>query len=722
MSRYSPFHPNSETTLEAASEWRDRCLKRDGSLFGPDLLWSHEGLTEVAQRFSGAVEGGGGGFYEKLTQQFEGASPNACKLLSEILWILYLFPNNMGPRSKREGIGNVWAWSGAPLEGEQAERLLSDDVLKGLGSGGPGFMNHRPRELGFLIRAMTSFKSFSPEMQLSLLNDGWAFATWLDELPDAGRRQLKLMLPHLLFPDTFERFSSAGQVGQVLETLGNLPRTTVNQMTKIEQDRELARVRQELEESRGELIDFYQPDVKDVWDPAKEIADVSTPASVGIHDSAGAEEISSSMPLNQILYGPPGTGKTFQVVDRAIAILDPNFLVRSEGHRKGLKDRFDELVDEGSIRFVTFHQSFSYEEFIEGLRAETTEAGSVRYVVRDGILKSFCESSVRPFKLGEQFSSGYVVSRCTPEILWLDKPNGSQLPFPWKVLDELADAVRHGKLTVQDIRDKKVFDLIPDCRLEKFLVNGYNNIIPVLVERLLERPSSISDVLRKRVLIIDEINRGNISKILGETITLIEPSKRLGSKEALTTILPYSKTTFGVPVGLHIIGTMNTADRSLASIDMALRRRFVFEEIEPQTTQLEGVEIAGVDLAQLLSVMNARIEALLDRDHRLGHAYFLNLQASDDIDQLKELFSRRIVPLLKEYFFDDWRRIRLVLNDQRKNDPRDQFVVEGPHDAAALFGPEQHGVAINGTWRINATAFDRPEAYRQIIGGQNADH
>ncbi|MCQ4634976.1 AAA family ATPase [Shinella sp. CPCC 100929] len=720
MSRYSPFHSNSETTLAAATEWRDRCLKRDGSLFGPDHLWSNEGLAEVAERFSGAVESGVGGFYEKLTHQFEGASPNACKLLSEILWILYLFPNNMGPHSKREGIGDVWAWSGAPLKGEQADRLLSDDVLKGLGSGGPGFMNHRPREMGFLIRAVMSFKLLSSEQQLSLLDDSWAFATWLDEQPDAGRRQLKLMLPHLLFPETFERFSSTGQIRQVLETLGNLPRATVRRMTKIERDRELARVRQELEESRGELIDFYQPDVKEVWDPAKEINDAPTPTSVSINDVAGAGDVTSSMPLNQILYGPPGTGKTFQVVDRAVAILDPAFLVRSEGDREGLKERFDELVDEGSIRFVTFHQSFSYEEFIEGLRAETTEAGSVRYVVRDGILKSFCELPIQPFKLGEQFSSGYVVSRCTPEILWLDKPNGSQLPFPWKVLDELAEAVRRGKLTVQDIREKKVFDLIPDCRLEKFLVNGYNNIIPVLVERILERTSTKNDVLRKKVLIIDEINRGNISKILGETITLIEPSKRLGAKEALTTILPYSKTTFGVPVGLHIIGTMNTADRSLASIDMALRRRFVFEEIEPQTTQLEGVEIAGVDLAQLLSVMNARIEALLDRDHRLGHAYFLNLQASDDIDQLRELFSRRLVPLLKEYFFDDWRRIRLVLNDQRKNDPRDQFVVEGPHDATALFGPEQHGVAINGTWRINATALDRPEAYRQIIGEQNA--
>ncbi|WP_392713328.1 McrB family protein [Rhizobium ruizarguesonis] len=706
--------------MDAAKIWRDHCLTKEGSLFGTDQLWSFGGLSEVAERFSGAVERGVGDFYDKLTQQFEGASPSACKLMSELLWILYLFPNNMGPDSKRDGIRKVWAWSGAALEGEQAGRLLSDDVLKGLGSGGPGFMSHRPRELGFLIRAMMSLKSLRPEMQMSLLQDAWAFAKWLDEVPDEGRRQLKLILPHLLFPETFERFSSGGQVRQVLNAFANLPRKTVRQMTKIELDREVARVREELEKSHGGPIDFYQADIKAVWDPSEEVKDAPSPTSAMGTDAVGTS--SATAPLNQILYGPPGTGKTFQVVDRAVAILDPEFLVRSEGDREGLKERFDELVDEGLIRFVTFHQSFSYEEFIEGLRAETTEEGSVRYVVRDGVLKSFCTSQSRPFKIGEQFSSGYVVSRCTQEILWLDKPNGSQLPFPWEVLEELAEIVRRGQITVQDIRDKKVFDLVPHCRLEKFLVNGYNNIIPVLVERLLERSSqNRNDILQKKVLIIDEINRGNISKILGETITLIEPSKRLGAKEALTTILPYSKSRFGVPVGLHIIGTMNTADRSLASIDMALRRRFVFEEVEPQTTQLEGVEIAGVDLAQLLSVMNARIEALLDRDHRLGHAYFLNLQASDEIDQLKQLFSRRIVPLLKEYFFDDWRRIRLVLNDQRKKDPVDQFVVEGPYDAATLFGPENQGVAINGTWRINAAAFGRPTAYRQIIGEPNAD-
>ncbi|WP_105381369.1 McrB family protein [Neorhizobium alkalisoli] len=720
MSRYSPFHSNSDTTLNAAAVWRDRCLTSEGSLFCDNKLWTSELLSEVDQRFNGTPEGGGGGFYDKLKRQFDGASPSTCKLLAEILWILYLFPINMGPRAKRDPIRDVWGWSGEALLGNQADLFLSDEVLRGLGSGGPGFMNHRPRELGFFIRAMISFKALHNGERAVILDDPWTFATWLDSVPDNGRRQLKHILPHLLFPETFERFSSPGHIKQVLTVFGNLDRRTLRQMNKIGKDRELARVRRELEEQRGGPIDFYQPEIKEIWAPSDEIEEAPPSTSTGSAESFGM--IKPAIPLNQILYGPPGTGKTYQVVDRAVAILDPDFFAQSEGDRDALKERFDELVESGLIRFLTFHQSFSYEEFIEGLRAETTDDGAVRYAVKDGVLKSFCTPTSNSFQVGEQFSSGYVVSKCTEEILWLDKPNGSRLPFAWEMLNELAGMVRRGEINLQDIRDKRVFDIAPNSRLEKFLINGYNNIIPVVVERLLERQTNGRDaILQKKVLIIDEINRGNISKIFGETITLIEPSKRLGTDEALTTVLPYSQSRFGIPVGLHVIGTMNTADRSLASIDMALRRRFVFEEVEPDASPLEGVEIAGVDVADLLTVMNARIEALLDRDHRLGHAYFIHLQAADEITQLQHLFSRRIIPLLKEYFFDDWQRIRFVLNDHRKANAQDRFIVEGPSSSGSLFGTESLSVAINKTWCINEAAFGRPTAYRYIIGPQNAD-
>ncbi|MEC3947569.1 hypothetical protein [Sphingobium sp. HWE2-09] len=197
-------------------------------------------------------------------------------------------------------------------------------------------------------------------------------------------------------------------------------------------------------------------------------------------------------------------------------------------------------------------------------------------------------------------------------------------------------------------------------------------------------------------------------------MTLIEPSKRAGATEALSVVLPYSKERFSLPSGLHIIGTMNTADRSLASVDIALRRRFIFEEVEPDTSALEGVEVAGVDLGALLETLNDRIEALLDRDHRLGQAYLLGLEAGDDISPLRHIFEKQILPLLQEYFFDDWNRVRLVLNDHRK-EPADQFIIERDNDAKRLFGDAATQVPQHKRWRLNEQALNRPTAYRSIM-------
>jgi 5-methylcytosine-specific restriction enzyme B len=316
--------------------------------------------------------------------------------------------------------------------------------------------------------------------------------------------------------------------------------------------------------------------------------------------------------------------------------------------------------------------------------------------------------------IGTRFKSGYVVTRSTDEILWLEKPNGSNLPIPWAIIDELSRLLADGRITLDDVRHSKVFDKVPESRIEKYLVNGYNNLLPAILEAVgvdSARPATT----HRGVLIIDEINRGNVSKILGELITLLEPSKRAGASEALGTLLPYSKQSFSVPAGLHIIGTMNTADRSLTSIDMALRRRFVFEEVEPDVNSLEGIEIAGVDVARLLETMNARIERLIDRDHRIGHAYFMGLGASDEIGPLRHLFATEIIPLLQEYFFDDWQRVRLVLNDHRKNDPEDQFIVEQSDGVEQLFGPGDLEVPTQRVWRVNASALDRASAYRSII-------
>lgn len=216
------------------------------------------------------------------------------------------------------------------------------------------------------------------------------------------------------------------------------------------------------------------------------------------------------------------------------------------------------------------------------------------------------------------------------------------------------------------------------------------------------------------VLIIDEINRGNVSRVFGELITLIEPDKRDGQSEALSVCLPYSKETFSVPDNVYLIGTMNTADRSLAGLDIALRRRFSFVEMPPRPELLDNIIVKGVNIGELLQVMNERIELLLDRDHCLGHAYFMPLIKTQSLSVLGSIFRNKIIPLLQEYFFEDWQRIHWVLNDHRKPKAEHQFVQQ-PAPQDKLFGEGVNVNEQNRCWTINDAAFNLPEAYQGII-------
>ena len=276
-------------------------------------------------------------------------------------------------------------------------------------------------------------------------------------------------------------------------------------------------------------------------------------------------------PLNQILYGPPGTGKTYNVVKYAVELIEGRKIAPDEKYSV-IKAIYSKYTASGQVKFTTFHQSLSYEEFVEGIRP----------VVVD----------------------------------------------------------RYGNDTSTAHEDTTV------------IYRPYNGIFKSLCEKASKSPHM------KFVAIIDEINRGNISKIFGELITLIEESKRGSS-----VILPYSQTDFSVPPNLYILGTMNTADRSIAMLDTALRRRFDFIEMMPQPSLLG--ECGGVDLCELLTALNERIEYYYDREHAIGHAYFMNNDGCiKSLDELREVFSTKIIPLLQEYFFDDYERIKLVLNDK----------------------------------------------------------
>lgn len=397
------------------------------------------------------------------------------------------------------------------------------------------------------------------------------------------------------------------------------------------------------------------------------------------------KDIQSEFALNQILFGPPGTGKTYNTINKAVAIVDNLKESALKGYyeeRSDLKERFDELlIDDwenpnGQIGFVTFHQSMSYEDFIEGIKPGLNDEQNVIYDIEPGVFKmmaSIARDNWLDANKGtkEQLSFEEAFTKFKEE--WQEN---QEMKFPLKregseytILGFTKSSIKFKKasggkghtLSISTLRDYFY-------KRREVRQTGVGIYYPAILDKLKSyQPSLIVEKEEKNyVLIIDEINRGNVSQIFGELITLIEEDKRLGKAEALEVTLPYSKEKFGVPPNLHIIGTMNTADRSVEALDAALRRRFNFEEMPPRPLLIEtdgklkekkGI-LDTVDLPLILNTINKRIEKLLDKDHQIGHSYFMSVTK---LSELKEVFQNKIIPLLQEYFFGDYGKIGLVV-------------------------------------------------------------
>ncbi len=398
-------------------------------------------------------------------------------------------------------------------------------------------------------------------------------------------------------------------------------------------------------------------------------------------------------PLNQILYGPPGTGKTYNTVNHAVAIIEDKSLDKIENEdRKDVKRRFDKLKEGGQIAMVTFHQNFTYEDFIEGIRPvlKKDESRDIQYelskgvfreIVReanknkqrlrlisdkswdmDELLQAFAESIEERLELGEEinlFPPDHRSGATIKQINWSgdDKFQSFMLGGTRKSGRLAKDIIKRDYEAFCEGEIKSRTDIRPTRGSKQTEHERARYIFP-----LLQMIKQFHDKKKKQnyVLIIDEINRGNIARIFGELITLIEPSKRIGGNDAATVTLPYSQDSFGIPGNLYIIGTMNTADRSIALLDTALRRRFEFIEMMPDAKHDSiSTDIEGVNCQKLLAAMNDRISFLLDREHQIGHTYFMDV---DDMESLAATFKNRIIPLLQEYFYDNWEKIDLVLN------------------------------------------------------------
>jgi AAA domain (dynein-related subfamily) len=415
----------------------------------------------------------------------------------------------------------------------------------------------------------------------------------------------------------------------------------------------------------------------------------------------------SNQPLNQILYGPPGTGKTHNAINHALSIVKGNDLAGMT--RMQIKDEFDALISEGQIQFVTFHQSYSYEEFVEGIKP-SVNGSNVEYNIEDGIFKKLClkAQNTRLLETGEQFSNSrggiFTISKINNEIIEITRDEGSIITLPKALVFGLLKLLNENTITIENIQSREkdgtpLQDLL-DIKYDKYIF-GYDSILKALLEYILSKKISTTP---NYVLIIDEINRGNISKIFGELITLIEDSKRIGAKEELKTKLTYSGAAgdemFGVPNNVYIVGTMNSADRSIALIDTALRRRFTFFEYTADSTLLSE-DVEGINLQDLVQMMNSRIEFLLDKDHLLGHAYFINVATKND---LCSAFRNKVIPLLEEYFYGDYEKIQLVLGDNKEfgKTPDNRIVIpKSITEQRKMFGKEVDGFEEKILYTIN---------------------
>ena len=593
-----PEYDHVKDVLEAADAWRERCFMRDGSLFGEEALWTSTNIQELRRRIVEDPIEGKASFYEKLEMQLKGAPDAVIRLAAEALWFALLFIQRMAPKTKREKVEEVWRLSGARFP--DRHRRLADRGLKGLGSPGVVSQARRDLEIGFLLRAVERWKALSEHERAALMGKDkpWGFVEWLDETDGADRRPMRHKMIYFLFPDHFEPIVSRSHKTRIVEAwkdrLADEDGRLVRSLPLVALDRALQEIRASLEKEHDTRnLNFYRSPLKEIWDPPPDPKPLCEDLPPRVHPA-----------LNTILYGPPGTGKTYATRRRCVGICCANTKLSEED----VDCLYRQLVSVRRVEFITFHQSYGYEEFVEGLRPHNDEGAGFRLVASDGVLKRIAERARG--KLGEP-----------------------------------------------------------------------------------------------HVLVIDEINRANVSKVMGELVTLLEEDKREGTTNEVAVILPHSGETFTLPRNLHILGTMNTADRSIALLDTALRRRFEFEELPPDPEALgAAAEATGVDLPGVLRVMNERLEWLRDRDHLIGHAWLMRARTRSDVDRVMR---RKVIPLLAEYFYDDWRKVRAVLGGT------DDFVARELLDSPpGLEDVDTGETRYRWTVRAEFTA----DAYERLVG------
>ncbi|MCY3972927.1 MAG: AAA family ATPase [Candidatus Dadabacteria bacterium] len=714
----------TESKLKAAMEWKDKCLLGGKSIFSNEAIWSDENIDALKKHFVDNPDEGKDKFISKLEIQLKQTTPEVKKLVAEMTWFMLLCPSNIKHNTKRSNVQKMWNWSGNNLPNSSI--FLDEQTLTGIGSAGPGFHFSRWRELRYFILTMEAFRNLSEAKRKSLVSDGWDFAKWLESIPENEERQFRHMLLFLLFPNNFERIFGGNDRKKVASYYTT--ESKVKSLKSLGVDKELYRIRKEQEKVyETDELDFYHPPL-DKW-------------KIKPDETRTTRSDNAHTPINKIFYGPPGTGKTYRINNlREEYTSKTNTFSREQWLSDELKsvrwlDVIVMVLHESGKKGATVPEIVQH-EFIQQ-KQKARPIGQTKRINQQiwGVLQQHTIIESKTVKF-EKRQEPLIFDKSDKGSVW-------SLAGEWEDLCEDQIAIAKSLEEMPQELEQKRYEFVTFHQAYSYedFVEGirpvedeesgevvYRLILGVF-RRICQRAKN--DPENRYALFIDEINRGNIAKIFGELITLIEIDKRAeydadgeitNPKDCISVTLPYSpadEPPFAVPINLDIYGTMNTADRSIALLDTALRRRFTFEELMPDSSIIEGSDGNGhiedgengtINLRMMLDTMNKRIRFLLNRDFMLGHAYLCKVK---DFDGLKKVLINQIIPLLQEYFYEDWAQIQKVFGGTNQNESN-QIVKSHKHDSAEVIETDEEDRQEFIEYKVADMASITPDAVRNI--------